>query len=88
MVRKKKNEIADLAAELTNKVRWAIGTSIESFSGWTYSEQKAVASVFSQDIITLAKVKQDSPHSSWDSETVRSTLARLEVDKPNIRLVS
>lgn len=84
----KKNKPGDLQAEVTGKVRWAIGTSLESYTGWTYSEQRAVASVLSQDIIFLAGLKRDNPESSWDSNLVRNQLRMRELDKAHLRVVA
>lgn len=87
MERTKQKELAEMMAELTNKVRWSIGTSMESFSGWSYGEQRAVASVIAEEVLELAKAKRESPDFSWDSVVVHSQLVQLGVDKSENGLV-
>lgn len=67
----------DILAELTNKVRWAITTTMSTTERpWSFREALMVASVLGADVVALAKMASEKPDFRWDSpREVRSLLS-------------
>lgn len=69
---------ADLYAELRNKVRWAIGSTIAESGAINlpYRAQTALAGVVAQDILEALKEVHEKPDLRIDTESARSLLKR------------
>jgi len=62
----------EINSELTNKIRWAIGTTSSSAGfNLSYGEQKAMASVLAGDVLVVMKLKQTSPNYHVTAEAFR-----------------
>lgn len=65
----------ELSAELTNKMRWAIGTSCNSSGiNLSYSEQREVAIVLAGDVLVALKQKDESPQWALTRKSYRRLL--------------
>jgi len=63
----------DLYAELTNKIRWAIGTAGGSVGcSWSYPVQKAAAASLASDVVAAMKLSESSPDYRWDKQAFQA----------------
>lgn len=70
-------EWKQLQAELTNKMRWALGTSSSSAGfNLSYQESQAIATVLAGDALAALKLKETSPDIRWTAASFRSLLRR------------
>ena len=55
-------EYAELYAELSNKFRWALSTSVDGKLPWGYPEKQDLASILASDALVAAKARSESSH--------------------------
>jgi len=69
-------EWGDIAMELTNKIRWAIGSTLATtpIINLPYTAQMALASVMAADALTLIKAKTEKPDLVIDRKMIRKVL--------------
>ncbi len=62
-------EWAELGAEMTNKMRWAIGSSLDGVPGINldYRAQMVLAGALAGDAIKLLKMLDDKPNLRWQN---------------------
>jgi len=70
------HEWGDIAMELTNKIRWAIGSTLATTPviNLPYTAQMALASVLANDALTLIKAKTEKPDLVIDRKLIRKVL--------------
>lgn len=51
----------DLYAELLNKIRWAVASSVGTFSNVTHRESQAIARPFASLIVEAVKAQGEKP---------------------------
>jgi len=61
-----------LAAELTNKFRWALGTSTGEHFNLSYREQLRLATTLAGDCITFFKLKEEKPNLEFSPDLLRA----------------
>lgn len=72
----------EIYPELVNKFRWAIQTSLSSESiRFPYPASQALATVLSQDAISVAKCSLVTPGVLASTKTIRGFFQQLEIDK-------
>jgi len=72
-------EWGDFAMELTNKIRWAIGSTLATtpILNLPYTAQMALASVLASDAVTLIKAKNEKPDLHIDRKMIRKVLTSV-----------
>jgi len=53
-------EYAELYAELANKFRWALSTSVDGNLDWQYPEKQDLASILASDALVACKARSQS----------------------------
>jgi len=73
------HEWGDIAMELTNKIRWAIGSTLASTPviNLPYTAQMALAAVLANDALTLIKAKNEKPDLVIDRKMIRKVLTSV-----------
>lgn len=71
----------DIYPELVNKMRWAISTSLKTpASNYPFPASQALATVFSQSIIDIAKQAVEEPGILASTGTVRGFFNQKLID--------
>lgn len=70
------HEWGDVAMELTNKIRWAIGSTLATTPviNLPYTAQMALASVLATDALVVIKAKTEKPDLVIDRKLIRKVL--------------
>ena len=73
------HEWGDIAMELTNKIRWALGSTLATtpMINLPYTAQMALASVLANDALTLIKAKNEKPDLVIDRKMIRKVLTSV-----------
>ncbi len=73
------HEWGDIAMELTNKIRWALGSTLATtpMINLPYNAQMALASVLATDALVLIKAKEEKPDLVIDRKMIRKVLTSV-----------
>ena len=61
-------------AELMNKIRWAIASTVAGAFNYSYRDSQALATVLAGDALRLMKMRHEKPDLSLTPESVRALM--------------